>query len=548
MDALKKPKTDKEIAEWVCAEYDRMSTSRYNFESQWREVGERTDPSGKQQFGAGEFQTPGEKKTSKILDSTAVIAVNRFASILDSLLTPRNQTWHRLAVNNEELAKDRDVALWFENTNKKLFNFRYDPTANFASQNQKDYKSLGRYGNSGLFIDDQVGRYGLRYKSVHLSGLYFDENHQGTVDRVIRAFMMDARQAKQKWGDNLPKEIKDCTDMNRQFKFLHKVCPRTDDYDDSRLDAKGKKYASYYVSVDGKHFIEEGGYNTFPYSVCRYEQSDDEVYGRGPLMEVLPSIKTLNEQKRILLKQGHKALDPTLIVHDDGILNGFNHRPGALNFGGVTADGRPLVHALPVGNIAVGKELMDDERAVINDACLVSLFQILIESPTKTATEVVELAKEKGILLAPTMGRLQSERLGSTIDRELDALSSQGALDPMPDALIEARGEYQIYYDSPLTRAARAEEASGLMRALEMALSVVNVTQDPSVLDHFNFDVAVPEVMSQQGVPEKFKRSLKEVEMLRQGRAQQAQVAQMVEAGPSIAAVTKAAASMKGAG
>lgn len=536
------PKSDKDIAEWVCTEYERMSTSRFNFESQWNEVALRSDPSGKQQFGANEFQSPGERKTSQILDSTAVIAVNRFASILDSLLTPRNQTWHRLAVNNEELAKNREVALWFEKVNAILFKHRYDPSANFASQNQRDYKSLGRYGNSGLFVDDQMGKPGLRYKSVHLGSLYFDENHQGVVDRVIRAFMFTARQAKEKWGDKLPKNILDCKDGDKQFKFLHKVCPRTDDYDSSRLDSKGMKYASYYVSHDGKMLVSEGGYNTFPYSICRYEQSDDEVYGRGPLMEVLPSIKTLNEQKRIMLKQGHKALDPTLIAHDDGVMNGFSLKPGALNFGGVSADGRPLVHALPVGNIAIGKDFMDDERAVINDACLVSLFQILVETPTRTATEVIEIAKEKGILLAPTMGRLQSERLGSMVDRELDSLSSQGALPPMPDILREAQGDYQIYYDSPLTRAARAEEASGLMRALETALSVVNVTQDPSPLDFFDFDVAIPEIARIQGVSEKFMRDPKVVAQIRKGRADNAATDKLIQAGPAAAAIMKAGA------
>ena len=536
------PKSDSDIAEWVCAEYDRMSTARFNFESQWNEVALRSDPSGKQQFGAQQFQTPGERKTSQILDSTAVIAVNRFASILDSLLTPRNQTWHRLAVNNEELAKNREVALWFEKVNAILFKHRYDPSANFASQNQKDYKSLGRYGNSGLFVDDQTDKVGLRYKSVHLGSLYYDENHQGVVDRVIRAFMFTARQAKEKWGDKLPKEVADCSDADKQFKFLHKVCPRTDDYDSSRLDSKGMKYASYYVLYDGKVLVSEGGYNTFPYSICRYEQSDDEVYGRGPLMEVLPSIKTLNEQKRILLKQGHKALDPTLIAHDDGVMNGFSLKPGALNFGGVDANGRPLVHALPVGNIAVGKDLMDDERAVINDACLVSLFQILVETPTRTATEVIEIAKEKGILLAPTMGRLQSERLGSMVDRELDSLSSQGAFPPMPDILREANGDYQIYYDSPLTRAARSEEASGLMRALETALSVVNVTQDPSPLDFFDFDIAIPEIARIQGVSEKFMRDPKVVAQIRKGRADNAATDKLIQAGPAAAAIMKAGA------
>jgi hypothetical protein len=142
-------------------------------------------------------------------------------------------------------------------------------------------------------------------------------------------------------------------------------------------------------------------------------------------MLVLPSLKVLNEEKKTVLKQGHRVVDPVLLAHDDGVLDNFSMRGGALNYGGVTAEGRPLVHTLPTGNIAIGKELMDDERMVINDAFLVTLFQILTETPEMTATEVIERTREKGALLSPTMGRQQSEYIGPMIEREVDLLMQQ---------------------------------------------------------------------------------------------------------------------------
>ncbi len=41
----------------------------------------------------------------------------------------------------------------------------------------------------------------------------------------------------------------------------------------------------------------------------------------------------------------------------------------------------------------------------------------------------MERIKEKGILLAPTTGRLQSEYLGAQIEREVDLMISFGVLD-----------------------------------------------------------------------------------------------------------------------
>ena len=136
--------------------------------------------------------------------------------------------------------------------------------------------------------------------------------------------------------------------------------------------------------------------------------------------------------------------------------------------------------------------MMEHEAALINDAFLVTLFQILTETPQMTATEVIERTNEKGILLAPTIGRQQSEYLGPLIDRELDVLAAQNLLPPMPPRLREAQGEYEVRYDSPLARAQRAQEAAGFIRTVETVKELVNITQDTSLLDPFDFLTAIP--------------------------------------------------------
>lgn len=533
-----------EKAQEIIRKYGDLSGARGNWESHWKEIAERMLPAHSRLFSAkGYSPTQGEKRTEQIFDSTAAIALGRFASIMDSLLTPRNQTYHSLQASEPRLNKDRRVRLYFEEANRLLFKYRYAPKANFASQNQQSFESLGAYGTGCLFTDDLVGEAGLRYKNVFLGEVFFTENHQGIIDGALRFFPMKARQAMQikDWKDSLPAKIKAAAkdSPEREFFFIHCVETR-EDRDPEKLDYTGMEFASYHVCVDEPVVLSEGGYSTFPYAISRYRQTAGEVYGRGPAMDVLPATKTLNEQKKTVLKQGHRAVDPVLLAHDDGIVDAFSLRPGAINAGGVSADGRALVQALPVGNIAIGKDLMDDERAVINDAFLVTLFQILIETPTMTATEVMERTREKGILLAPTAGRQQSEYMGPLIERELDCLSRQGLLPPMPPALLEAKGEYSIQHDSPLSRAQRAEEASGLMRSIEMALQVVNVTQNPEPLDHFNWDEIMPEVFSIQGMPERWKHDIKSVQRMRQARAQAQQQQTQIEAAPGAAALMNA--------
>ena len=533
----------------ILREYSQLSGDRGVWETHWDEIAQRVLPSYSGLFTSGGFRTPGEKRTAELYDSTAAIALNRFASILDSLLTPRNQTWHRIQASDPVLNKDREVKLWFEEVNRVLFKFRYAPNANFSSQNQHNYKSLGAFGTGCVFVDALKGEPGLRYRNIHLGEIFFSENHQGIVDKALRGFKMTARQAVQKFGDKCPDKIKEAAKKpetcNKEYEFIHCVKPN-EDRDVKRADYKGMPFASYYVAKEDKKIVGEGGFSTFPYAISRYEQSPGEVYGRSPAMDVLPAIKTLNEQKKTVLQQGHRAVAPVLLSHDDGVADTFSWKPGALNAGGVSADGRALIQALPVGNIAIGKDLMDDERAVINDAFLVNIFQILVETPQMTATEVMERTKEKGILLAPTIGRQQSEYLGPMIERELDLLTKQfdgngrPLLPPMPQALLEAKGEYRVEYDSPLSRAQRAEEASGLMRTLESTLQVVNITGNPAPLDHFNWDVVIPAVADIHAVPAKWLRSMEEVQSIREGRAAEAQQQQMMQAAPGAAALIKA--------
>lgn len=534
-----------EVLEQLLQEFSRVESDRSTFETHWDEVAKYVLP-----FYADTFshtnRTPGKKTGYDMLDVTANTALWRFAAAMESMLTPANGKWHRLRCSDPNLQKIRNVALWFDEVNDLLFHYRYAPTSGFQSNQHDCYVSIGAFGTSGLFIDKLDPRYGrgLRYRHIHLGEMFVAENHQGMVDKVYRRFKMTVRQIAQKWGeDKVPEKyrgyLRDKPD--HEVELLHIVKPN-DAWEPGRLDAKGMRFASWYVSKECKVVLERGGYHSFPYAVARYLTAPGELYGRSPAMNVLPAIKVLNKEKGTVLKQGERTVDPILLMHDDGILDGFSMKPGASNIGGVNADGRPLVHTLPIGNIAIGKELMDDERLAINDAFLVTLFQILVESPQMTATEVLERAREKGALLSPTMGRYQSEGIGPTIIREFDLLAQQGLIPDPPPELVEARGQYSIEYDAPLNRAMRSEEAAGIMRTVQFAAEISANLQDPSIMDQFNFDVIVPAVADINGAPVKYMRSEEEIAAIREGRNQQQAAAQLTQALPGVAAMTKALA------
>ncbi|MNN57473.1 Bacteriophage head to tail connecting protein [compost metagenome] len=106
-------------------------------------------------------------------------------------------------------------------------------------------------------------------------------------------------------------------------------------------------------------------------------------------------------------------------------------------------------------------------------------------------------------------------------------------LPEMPQALIDIGGEYTIEFDSPITRAQRAEEGVAILRTLEAAGSVAQF--DPSAIKVINGSEALRELAEINGVPAKILRSREEVDAQNQAEAQAAQLQQVLQAAPVIA-------------
>jgi hypothetical protein len=540
---------EQRLVDHIMREFNQLVVYRNaGFAGQWEEVADLILPTSRNTFFYGSYNTPGEKKTQLQVDATGMMALHRFAAICDSLLTPRNMIWHQLAADDPYVMKDRETRLWFEQATHTMFNERYAATANFSSQNQNNFQSLGAFGNACMFIDKYYGPGGgLRYKACPMGECFWGEDHQGTINRMNRWFKMTAWQAEERWPGQLPAQLQNAIKANNPmlFDFIHSVVPRTD-YDPNAPDARRLPFRSAYLCVVGKCIMwnpdtedMEQGYRSFPFAPARYDQAPNESYGRGPAMLVLPALKTLNAQKRSFLKQGHRASDPVLLSADDGIMN-FSLRPGALNKGGMSPDGKPLVGILPTGNIGINEKMMAVEQGLINDAFLVSLFQILTESPQMTATEVIERTNEKGILLAPTVGRQQSEYLGPMIHRELDVLAAQGKLPPPPPRLMEAKGSYKVVYTSPLSKAQHAQEVAGTLRVLENIRELIAISGDPGPLDNFNLDKFTQDAARIGGTRESWLATDDQIKAKRKNREQAQQQKANMDSLPGKAAMLNA--------
>ncbi|MDO9337928.1 MAG: portal protein [Caulobacter sp.] len=533
-------------AEEVLRRQARMEAERAPLDAVCQEVAEHV------LTRHGDFTTrqTGEAawRARKVFDSTAPLALDKFAAAIESMLTPRTSRWHELAMRDWRDARDRPAALpeavraWLGQVNETLFSARYAAGANFAAQAHETYVGLGAFGNGALFVDEVEGG-GLRYRSIPFAETWFAENFQGQVDTVHRKFELTARQWLQRFGEATPDSIRRAAEQepHRRFELIHCVGPR-EDADWSRRDWRGMAFASWYVSFEGRKLLKEQGYRTLRYAVARYVTAPREVYGRGPAMAALADIKTINAQQKTLLRTGQMIAEPPLLLSDEGGLSAFKLGPGTINRGALSHDGTELVRPLQVGaNMPISLEMISQTRESINQAFLVTLFQILVETPQMTATEAMLRAQEKGALLAPVMGRLQSELLGPLVQAELDILAGAGALPDMPpelDALEDVVAD--IDYTSPLARAQKSDEGLAILRLLEDAAAVGQF--DPSAAKMIKGPETLRRLAEIRGAPAGLLRSPEDMEALAGQDAAMAQLQALLGAAGQAAGVAKDAA------
>jgi Bacteriophage head to tail connecting protein len=360
---------------------------------------------------------------------------------------------------------------------------------------------LGAFCTSVMFIEDRPGK-PTNYISCPLGKTWVREGEGKEVNWLYRELDYAPHRAIEEFGaNNLPQKILQATQNapTQKFKFYQRVMPNMH-RDIGKRGPEGMAYSSVYVAQEGKMVVSKGGYRTKPFAVARHVTDSNETYGRSVAMTALPDIKMRNEMRRTILRSSHRMADPIMLLSDDASLSVFQMRPGMRNKGYLSDNGTELAKQLEWrGDLTPALTILEETGKVVNDIFFVTLFQILVESPQMTATEVLERMKEKGVLLTPTVGRFQTEFLGSLVERELDIAQTRALLPPMPEEMIQNGGLVDVTYKGPLARAQQAEAALGFTRTIETIAPIASVK--PDLLDRFDLDTALPELAEIHGMP-----------------------------------------------
>ena len=505
--------------EYIQKRLNKMSSDRSTWEDHWQEILDYVMP---RKADITFVRSKGEKRTEVLFDSTAITANNLLAASLQGTLTSPSLPWFSLKLRDDEANKIRDVQIWLEDTARRMYAVFNE--SNFNTEVHEMYLDLCSVGTAAIFVEEANEGFlqgGLHFNTLHIAEYFIQENATGKVDTLYRKYKMTARQAIQEFGEeNLGPKIKEAAKMkpDTQFNFIHAVEP-TADYERAVGKAKTKlPFHSCHVCEEDKMVVRVGGYNEFPYLVPRWSKATGEIFGRSPSYNALPDIKTLNKAVEIGLKAWAKAIDPPLLVTDDGVIGRVRMTPAGITV--VRSD--TAVKPLQIGSNWQITDLKENQlRTAIRQAYYSDQLQ-LQEGPQMTATEVQVRYELMQRLLGPTLGRFQTEFLNPLIERVFGIMMRSDALMPRPEA-IEGNN-MDIEYVGPLARSQRMEEAVAVERLYQLAMQVVQV--DPTVMDVINHEQAIRMRATLLGVPKTVLRGEDEVAEIREQRAAAQQQAQ----------------------
>lgn len=528
------PDGDNQPISILIRRYEQVVANRRIWEYHWQELRDLVNPHGSD---FNRFTQPGARKTDLIFEGTACGALEELAAGLHSFMTSPTDRWFNLAVHGYDHTKDYLAMTWLEQVADIIYSCYSEPRTNTNDALHESYMDLGSFGTACIYQDWDRKENHLFFKTYPLADVRILENANGYVDSVWRDVQMSTRQIRETWPDiaESNRAIKEERNEERFWKVVHCVFPRTD-RSAQKLNAKNKKYASYYFCAELKQVFSESGYDEFPYHVPRWAKRAGEMYGRSPGMTCLPDIKMLQAMEKVQIKSMQKLVDPPLLVPNDGFMLPIETKPSSLIFyDNGTGDNNMIRPLETKAQVQVGEDKMEQKRQYIRKCFYADWLQRMKKTERQTATEIMDDRQEMMQMMAPILGRLQSELTGPMIARTYNLLNARGMIPPAPYSL--QRRKIKIVYISPVAIAQLAIKGTVIKAFVEEMMGMAQAM--PEVIDSLDPDGIAKTLSIVQNVPRGVLRNPDEVKKIRAQRQKQQQAAMAAQTAEPASAAAK---------
>ncbi|MCU0751545.1 MAG: portal protein [Akkermansiaceae bacterium] len=528
-----------EDATTILSRWGQMVGERANWDGTWQEVCDYALPR-KGPITRKDTPGPGSNPANRLYDTTAIDAVSTLAAGHATAITPAGTQWFAWEAPDDVKSDEADG--WYNAASEVTR--RILSAGNFHTMLNEAFEDRAGFGICCISAFSHPQRV-ITFQAHPVGSFCIEEDADGNVDTIFLARHYTISQLAQKFGekviagnDKLAASWRKFQEQgtNAEHEVVHAVFPRLK-RKPKKLDAFNMPIASVWVAIDGPSVLLRSGFEEMPYMVSRYlkRSGGKQQYGYGPFEQVKAAILNANKSRQILQVVRQKLAVPPILTPDD-LVGNVDLRPGGNTVFNSRSRHLPqewLTNSNPQGLI----DEINDDREAIRRAYHTDLFRMFADREKQmTAREVSELAAEKLMPFSPSFTRftadfqIMMERIFAVLFRA----GAFGAPRDIPRAVIRSANGMaevpppKVIYQSRIALAIRNFETAAADRLIERAIAVAQ--HAPEALDTINLDSHLRQSARNEGVSEEILRPERDVQKMRQARAeaaaQQAQIEQ----------------------
>ena len=430
----------------LLARFQRAKNLRAPWEATFGEAYDYTMPMKESVFA----QTPGTKRTDRIFDETGVVALAECASRIQAGLVPPFARWAGLQAGvATEPAERAEINKSLEQIVEIIFETLAESNFNQEAP-EAITEMLLSLGCLEILEGDAINP--IIFKAIPIPRLWVDVGPDDRIDTFFfqngyRLSQLRVRYPKARIPAQLIEAYDKALAGDPEDPIVQIVEGIRRDYSQPNEE----RYVREVVALNEQALLfseEYSGSGSCPYVAFRWAKLAGEAWGRGPLLNAMPAIKTTNLTIEMILENAELAIGGVWTAEDDGVINvdtislvAGTIIPVAPGSGGL----KPLA---PAGNFDVANLVLNDMRANIKRA----LFNDMLGNPGKTpmsATEVAERQADLARQMGAAFGRLQAEFVQPVLRRVIYILKKKGLIELPP---VDGRN-VKIVATSPLAQA-----------------------------------------------------------------------------------------------
>lgn len=477
----------------LAARFNRAMQARSVYENEWEDAYRFAFPGRESWY----HQAPGQNRSRLIFDETAVEATQEFASSMAFGLTPSFAEWFRLepgALANTGLNTSQRSTLQGALDEVTAFCYNAIDASDFQPANHEMFLDLA-LGWGTMWVDQSTDPNRLLdFRTLPQNQVYVDLGPGYRPDGRFRKFRASPADLREIYGNllRLPMQPDAGPDKDGQLTVVDGI------YRDWSAEEEKWCRAVWHHECVNDGFMWEREYNGFgscPAITPRWSTTSFEPYGRGPLYNVLPAIRTANLVTQLTLENAEMAIVGMWQGDDDGIVNfdSIDLIPGTV----IPRDpeSRGLEALTSPARFDVSNLIIQNMQTSIRRA----LFNVDLGPMDKTpmsATEAAERQSQLARRIGAPFARLLAEYLSPFIRRVVHVLEQQGKIElPMVDGRV-----IQVVSRSPLARAQRQESVAQFVQYDQIIKQTfgdlaVASHKKQEVLDYLADKMEVPKVL-----------------------------------------------------